>query len=520
MKNFFRFIIAAVLAVACTPEAVEQPEVNGNDADTGVYHDMIVLGRQLEDPYSVENVTRALESLYPTKADRVVVEPTDYYVRFLPTGEEQIRELESLGIMLIDHPVDFEIIREGDYYHDPSIKEGDMTWQYAVVRKGFRFPPDIRHEILDKCYLAENDQSGTKAGWVDWEEVEREAYRLTGNGEMLPATKGEDNVPEGRITIIDDFSGHEVGVSGVRVSCHSFVKFSHAFTDKDGYYKMGRSFPSEVRYRLVFKNRKGFALGFNLLLQPASCSALGKTSPSGLSAVVDKDSDRRLYTRCVVSNAAYDYYEGCESDKGRIRTPPANLRIWLFQNMRGSSAAMMQQGTVVDGSKIGAFLGDYSSLLEMFLPDITLGLKDVDSYAAIYSATQHELAHASHFMQVGVDYWKNYIDFILTSYVKSGFVAYGVGTEKNHGYCEIGEMWAFYYQTMAFREKYDTDITFGTGYWFSPQIFIQLDERGLNRFKIFNALTSDITNIEMLQSRLISLYPENRSLINQIFGRY
>ena len=62
-------------------------------------HDMIVLGDKLEDPYSVDNMTKALASLYPTKADRLDIQPTDTYVRFLPKTEDEYdricKEIES-----------------------------------------------------------------------------------------------------------------------------------------------------------------------------------------------------------------------------------------------------------------------------------------------------------------------------------------------------------------------------------------------------------------------------------------
>ena len=247
---------------------------------------------------------------------------------------------------------------------------------------------------------------------------------------------------------------------------------------------------------------------------------MGKGDPSGVSMQVDANSERRLFERCVVNNAAYDYYESCNNADSSIKTPPSNLRIWLFNNLDASSSVMMQQGALIDDSVIGDYLGAYSILVKMFLPDLTLGLKNAASYADIFATTVHELAHASHFMQVGTAFWNNYIEFILMSFVTSGFVTYGVGTEKNHGYCEVGEMWAYYIQTVYMKERYGTDKQYGTSFWFYPQILTRLDERGINRYKIFNALTSDICDKESLQKKLISLYPESKSVINQAFGKY
>ncbi len=522
MKRLY-LIVLAFLACACVEKSL-LPESEKVDVTGDISHDLIVLGDKLEDPFSVDNMTKALSNLYPTKADRVAVEPTDLYVRFLPKDDAQYDQLLSLGLQLIDHPVDFEVLREGDYYHDPEVPEGRITWQYAVVPVKFLFPKDIQYEILDRCFISDNSPA-TKGSGIDWDEVEREAYRITGNETLLAVdTKGKEGSasPSGRITIIDPQAGPDpIGVKGVMVSCNSFVKFAHAYTDEDGNYSMKKSFSGTPRYRIVFKNSKGFSIGFNLLLVPASMSTLGKNPATGVDLCVDSGSERKLFTRSIVNNAGYDYYCSCDADANKIKTPPTDLRIWLFQKMNSSSAVMLQHGAFLEGSLLQEFLAEYIPLIEMFMPDITLGLKDAYDYSSIYNLTVHEMAHASHFMQVGKEYWNKYIGFIIASFVKSGFVTYGVGTEKDHGYCEVGEMWAYYVQTQLFRERYpDTDRVFGTSNWFSPQIFLYLDDRGLNRFKIFKALTSDITDIELLQDKLISLYPQMKSTINQAFGRY
>lgn len=523
MKEKITFLLVLLLAASCTDKFFtsvgEMVDTEGNV----VSHDMIVLGSQLEDPYSLQNMSDALASLYPTKSDRVVMEPTDLYVRFLPEDDDQFDMLEEMGLQLIDHPVDYEIVREGDYYHDPEIPKDGITWQYAVVDADFVFPDWIKYEILDRCYIPD-DSSDTKGpDGIDWETVEREAFRITGNGKMLnPLTKGESGSPEGRITIEDDkLPDDTVGVKGVKVSCNCFVKFGNAYTDEKGYYSMTKTFSSDPRYRIVFKNKQGFGIGFNLLLVPASFSTLGKNSASGIDVKVTKGSERKLFTRCAVNNAAYDYYESCSDGDFSMKTPPSNLRIWLFQNLRSSSSVMLQQGVMVDDGIIADYLGEYTFLLKMFLPDVTIGLKGCDDFASIYSLTVHEMAHASHFMIAGKAYWNSYVEFILKSFVSSGFVTYGVGTEEGHGYCEVGEMWAYYLQSRMYRDRYGfKETVFGTSYWFYPQILLYLEDRGLTRFKIFNALGPDVNDRDVLQKKLINLYPQLKSAINQAFTRY
>ena len=319
----------------------------------------------------------------------------------------------------------------------------------------------------------------------------------------------------------DANGGKPFGVAGVKVVCNVFVKFASTYTDRDGYYKIGKKYSSNPRYRLMFKNKEDFAIGFNKIVVPASTSALGKDGPEGKDAEITIESDRKLWCRAVVNNAAYEYINRCGADDMNIARPPKKLRIWIFQKANSSSAVMMRQGAVIDHALVKSFLGEFSGILKVFLPDITIGAHSDISYSTLYSTTCHEMAHASHFAQVGKDYWNKYIKFIITSFVQSGGVTYGTGEEENAGYCEIGEMWAYYVQNEMYHERYGGAMpSAGLNYWFHPQILRYLEERGLSRSQIFAALTKDIYTRKSLMAKLIELYPDKTQIIQQVFIRY
>lgn len=524
MIGKIRLMLIALALTACTKDG-QDPDYGINyEYGRQISHEKIVLGDRLENPYKTENISRALQSLYPVKADRVEVKTTDLYVRFLPADDQEYEMLESLGIELVDHPLDYEITVEGDWYHDPSVPEGNVTWQYAVVPDDFVFP-DMEYEVIDECHISEFSP-GTRADGIDWAEVEREAYRLTGNEGMLsPAdTKASSKVtPSGRITIVDDNAngGKPFGVAGVKVVCNSFVKFDSSYTDRDGYYKMDKTYSSKLRYRIVFQNDKGFDIGVNLVLVPASVSTLGKAGPEGINMTVTKDSETKLFRRCVVNNAAYDYFSRCGADDMNISSPPADLRIWIINAMGASSAVMMHHGAFVEHRLISSFLGEFTKILKFLLPDITIGTKGRNDYRSIYSATCHELAHASHFTKVGKDYWDKYISYIVESYVMTGGMTYGDGSADNAGYCEVGEMWAYYLESKMYKDRYGGSFpTFGTSYWFYPQIFRYLDERGLKCSDMFSVLDGNVTSRAQLKTALIRAFPSSSEMIEQVFSRY
>ena len=526
MRNCWKLLLPLTLLVGCQDEDVPGP--SGRQVDlAALSHGMIELGEKLEDPYTVENMREAVARLYPTKAGEIVISTTDLYVRSLPRNEEEYALLQSKGLKLNDHPVDYRIVKEGDYYHDPTLSEGAITWQYAVVPKDFDFPAGVRCEVLDECFISENDPVTRAESGIDWDAVEAEAYRLTGNEDLYPETRaGEEPVfPAGRITLEDpdSFGGKPYGVAGVMVCCNSFVKFATTYTDRDGYYQLPKKYSSTPRYRLVFRNSAGFSIGLNLVLIPASVSTLGTGPAAGVDVHIDGNSDEALWRRSVVNNAAYDYISRCSSSDLDLKAPPQDLRIWIFKNLSCSSTAMLHHGAFVEGNNlIQTYLGGYASLLKTFLPDITIGAKAGDSaFADLYCAVMHEMSHASHYAQVGNAWWNQFITYILRSYVTEGKQVYGSGTGEGAGYCEVGEMWGYFMESVLFQDRYGGDLpAFGTSFWFYPQIFRYLYERGLTCADIFKSLKGSVTSRDDLLDSLVELFPEQERTITQVFSRY
>jgi hypothetical protein len=74
---------------------------------------------------------------------------------------------------------------------------------------------------------------------------------------------------------------------------------------------------------------------------------------------------------------------------------------------------------------------------------------------------------------------------------------------------------------MMYKERYGGSIpTFGTGYWFYPQVFRYLDERGLSRSDIFSVLGENVMSMDAVRTVLTETFPEKRTIIDQVFERY
>lgn len=234
---------------------------------------------------------------------------------------------------------------------------------------------------------------------------------------------------------------------------------------------------------------------------------------------MDTESDASLFRRCAVNNAAYDYYSRCTETDLDIPQPPTDLRIWIFPGLTSSSASMLHHGAFLSHTLIQTYLGAYVFLVKLFAPDITLGTKEQD-YEGIYSITMHELSHASHYAQVGDGFWNPYIDYVIKSIVTQGGDPYGSGGDGS-GYCELGEMWGYFMQATLYKDRYGGNLpTYGNRFWFKPDIFTYLYQRGMSRGEIFRALHADVTSMEDLLEELINLYPEREKTFRDTFRSY
>ena len=182
---------------------------------------------------------------------------------------------------------------------------------------------------------------------------------------------------------------------------------------------------------------------------------------------------------------------------------------------------MLHHGAFMDNNIFVKYLGKYAALIKAFLPDITIGTKKRTTYADLYDVTMHELAHASHYCQAGNEFWDSYIRYILEAFITEGKEAYGTGGRERAGYCEVGEMWAYFMEASLYKDRYNVPMpTFGTSFWFRPEIFSYLYERGMTRGEIFRSLKPGVCSTDDLKDSLISMYPERETLIEQTFTLY
>jgi hypothetical protein len=154
----FTLILVMVLMQSCNEDELLEQDLNATNESLNDTK----LGEKLENPFSVENMRKALESLRKTNqryADsNFEIVATHLYMRYKPEDELQLNILEKDSTLeLYEYPLDYQIPEGLTSYHDKSIPRNKPTFQYCAVPVDYDFPYDIEYEILEQLYLPDED---------------------------------------------------------------------------------------------------------------------------------------------------------------------------------------------------------------------------------------------------------------------------------------------------------------------------------------------------------------------------
>jgi hypothetical protein len=267
--SYFLFVVifsGSLFLGSCErDDTMSQTELNNEFASES--DGLIVLGKKLENPYTVENMQKAYDNL--SKENKLKstfqIETTDLYVRFAPANEEEWQLLRADSLELFDMPLDYELEEGGTFYQDQEIAADQITWQYTVVPVNYNFS-EIKHEVLAELFLQDEEEDDvntemTKSGLMendDWANLEDESLKITGNYDPDDYTE-EGSLkrrwrPSGQIKVEDDYMG-VIPLAGVRVVVKRWFKWKHDITDKNGKFSTRKFRSKRVKYGIKWERR-------------------------------------------------------------------------------------------------------------------------------------------------------------------------------------------------------------------------------------------------------------------------
>lgn len=381
------------LIASCNNDEPNLTENTHSSSEKGV---PIKLGKKLENPYSIENMQKALGNLKSSKVSAksssdndIKITTTHLYLRFKPKNQEELNILKvDSTLVLYDYPLDYEITEIGDFYKDPEVTGDQPTYQYCAVAVDKKIPEGLEHELLAKLFIPDeySDQStdskrSSKSYSTDMvDALVDEALRITNNlkeaniqGKSSLTARSSKWRPSGTIKVWDDVLNDYVGVEGVQVRARRWFTTHRGFADVNGFYSCDGEFRQDANYSIDWE-RHDFALQDGWL-NGATYNGPKKDGNWDLNL---KDDTQEYYA--TIFRAAHHYYY---KDIKDLRRPPQNS-FWKTQM---KIKAYNESNNEINAShkEERRFLG---AQLKIYNPQ-----RQTDE---IYGTVIHELAHASH----------------------------------------------------------------------------------------------------------------------------
>lgn len=407
MKTLSLKVSTAVLAVgwltACSPEL---PEADGHEDHNHMSsnvefvplptEDRMVLGDRLPNPYTEDAISEAYQNLIDLgemDGSEIVLSHTHNYVRFLPKTEDDWNllmnhdENEPDDVIFIDYPIDYEIIEDGNYYHDPALSEEGFTYQYGVIPASVDIVseyPGVDYIILAKLTL----ETGVEDPLGLFSLIEEQSFKNKGlwSEERFPQEESGKSwfcskyYPSGTIQYTDNVANTTTPLEGVKVFTHNWFVFGYAITNASGQFNIPRGYCGTPRYRIKWE-RSTFTIRQGYYWQAYT---RGPEQRSAWNFTINTTRNRSFMWATVHIAAHEMYYRNIFG----LDRPPGSTanKVKIGTFMRSGRASSVYDRTFIGLPRIYIYGEREDGNGNTFLR----------TSEDLYSTTIHEIAHAMH----------------------------------------------------------------------------------------------------------------------------
>lgn len=391
--------ISAIFFISCDKQ-LDEPQPNYEES-------ISILGKKLENPYSVESMQKALDNLTGTQKSELTA--SHLYVKFKPHNEDDLSLLkQDETLILYPYPLDYEIAEGIEQYIDPSVPEGEPAFQYASVPVDFKIP-NVDYDILEELFIPEEIDLPKFTNQVSVDELVTEALKITNNlDDDEIETKGRWR-PAGTMKVWDDNFNTYKPIKHLKVKARRWFTTYTGITNSSGYYSCNGTFKRKANYSLQFE-RYDFEIRDGWL-STANINGPKKKGNWNLNMYNGK----KEFWATIFRATSHYYYDNIKN----LRRPPQNS-FWNTQlKLRALYESSGTNGTHCAACR---FLG-LGSAIKIYNPQ--------HDSRDIYATTIHEISHASHWNMsswhynnastIVVESWARGVQWELTRMIYSGY---------------------------------------------------------------------------------------------------
>jgi len=480
-------------------------DIRSDNGDPNVPQ-QIVLGEMRNNPYTVEAINQAGETIYGSTFSPKSA--TDLYIKISPVTQEHLASIDDWSdeqlIPTFTFPLEYTIAQDGDYYVDPEVSDPLYTYQYATVPIGTDLP-SVPYEIIDELYLDESNllltaqsffMTGNKqelpdylfSGGLDGNELEEHypiagcpdcdippfppncpkhcRFRIiitsTGELEWECICEGMEepdaqvnccgrtiplNEPAGCVEV-EDGLGAVDNVQIVQVvTKDGWFGNDISYTDRQGCWHLEEKYNGRMWVQIRFRNEnlKVRNIGYwgGIAILRNRWRRLNNLPYNNIVTRFLRGDETR-WAASYTHNIDVEYRDQAANDN--IALPRTRLNYFFSEGNADGSAAMLQNNPF--NSVIGYFYSisvnpAYIVALPL-MPDITYSHNQNRTVRQLEIVLTHELAHASHHAVVGEPYWTQYRHHIMANWGwgEPPFTIVGSAPEI----CALGEGLARYFE--------------------------------------------------------------------------
>ncbi len=424
-----------------------------------------------------------------------------------------------------------------------------------------------------------------------------------------PAQAADAQIPQGNITVFDtnlpNSSGSELPVRKVRMVARRWFKIDRVFTDAiTGHFVFNKHFKHKVRIIERFKNSDAYIYGirgvrlWQMLFPVKRELGIYSGDKSNINFSNDQtgpvnSKGNRYWAAATVHNVVQEH-RAYATQLG-FSAAPTTLNIYItnwgmFSGL--SSTPLFHKRFVKDlpSSFINTFLvysgaavvaGGVAALAAVvarenvdIVVDYHTGLSTFKS-DWLKETAYHEMSHASHYSQVGTNWYSQFVNAELAEQAKhplpsDTYNPYGDGGSSNSPIIALGECWAYHMGHYLADQTYGVNASCtseGQQYSYCPnpmgnppytahphidvlenwnpnytsdpfrwtpkglmedlidntptETFPVIDNiSGLTITQLFAALQSDVTTVQLYKAKLISQNPTLSTPITNLFAQY
>lgn len=374
------FICFVFLLVSCKSKSKKESKPDKKDAIAGI---PTVIGDKVENPYSIKYMQIAMQKEKFLDNDDTLI-PNRMYVKLYPKTIEEVQLLlASSGerLYVSEIPLDYEIVKYGDYYMDKESKDVFVKPYYAYAFSD-KDIPKIKYDLLEKLYVPTPEQ---------WR-AELLAYESAGYT-LLSSSSG-NYIPSGKILIQKSpmSSVYKTPCKYKKITIRRFAKWCDVETDSAGNFTSTTSFVYGVDVLISHSNTQYKIYGNTL---EDKIEDLNKSNNNKTILIGDSHTFS-AWVKAVINNSVHEYNSFVGIDSMKI----SQAKFWVPTISGGSGSTIMMNRLSLSAIDISP-----ADLSAPFC-DIGFYVWNSRNYSNLQKLFFHEFSHWSHAIIGGKDFWK------------------------------------------------------------------------------------------------------------------